>query len=162
MQLLHRYGVVFPEVLARDALAPRWRDLVRIYRRAEARGEIRGGRFVSGFVGDQFALPEAVEKLRAVPHTVPDGRLVAVSACDPLNLVGVLTPGPRVPGLLGNRVVFRDGVPIAALESDETRLLTEVDEATRSAVSGLLTPRRGRTAAPLSPLEQTRDTVGQK
>ena len=162
MQLLRRYGVVFPEVLARDALAPRWRDLVRIYRRAEARGEIRGGRFVAGFVGEQFALPEALEKLRAVRKTEPDGRLVAVSACDPLNLVGVLTPGPRVPGLLGNRVVFRDGVPIAALESDETRLLTEVDDATRTAVSGLLTPRRGKTAAPLSSLEQMRNTVGQQ
>ena len=118
-QLLHRYGVVFPEVLAREAIAPRWRDLLRVYRRAEARGEIRGGRFVSGFVGEQFAMPEAVEMIRAVRKVEPDGRLTVLSACDPLNLVGVLTPGPRVPALLGNRVAFRDGVPVASLQSGE-------------------------------------------
>ena len=118
-QLLHRYGVVFPEVLAREALAPRWRDLLRVYRRTEARGEIRGGRFVSGFVGEQFAMPEAVEMIRAVRKVEPDGRLTVLSACDPLNLVGVLTPGPRVPALLGNRVAFRDGMPVASLQSGE-------------------------------------------
>ena len=118
-QLLHRYGVVFPEVLAREALAPRWRDLLRVYRRAEARGEIRGGRFVSGFVGEQFAMPEAVEMIRAVRKVEPDGRLTVLSACDPLNLAGVLTPGPRVPALPGNRVAFRDGAPVASLQSGE-------------------------------------------
>ena len=118
-QLLHRYGVVFPEVLAREALAPRWRDLLRVYRRAEARGEIRGGRFVSGFVGEQFAMPEAVEMIRAVRKVEPDGRLTVLSACDPLNLAGVLTPGPRVPALPGNRIAFRDGAPVASLQSGE-------------------------------------------
>ena len=142
MQLLLRYGVVFPEVLARDALAPRWRDLARFYRRAEARGEVRGGRFVAGFVGEQFALPEAVEKLRELRDAPPDGRLVEVSACDPLNLVGVLTPGPKVSAVAANRIVLRDGVPIAALEGDELRHLTEVDEPTRTAVSALLVPSR--------------------
>ena len=119
MQLLHRYGIVFPEVLARESMAPRWRDLLRIYRRSEARGEIRCGRFINGFVGEQFALPEAVDAMRSVRKTPPEGRPTAVSACDPLNLAGVLTPGPKVPALLGNRVVFPDGVPIASLQSGD-------------------------------------------
>jgi ATP-dependent Lhr-like helicase len=116
-QLLLRYGIVFPELLAREPMAPRWRDLVRVLRRLEARGEIRGGRFVSGFVGEQFAFPEAVETLRGVKNREPSGEMVAVSACDPLNVVGILTPGDRVPAVLGNRVVYRDGVPVASLES---------------------------------------------
>ncbi|MCE2501652.1 MAG: DEAD/DEAH box helicase [Dehalococcoidia bacterium] len=116
MQLLHRYGVVFPELMAREKMAPRWRDLVRIYRRLEARGEIRGGRFVSGFVGEQFALPDAVTALREAHRAPATGALEAVSACDPLNLVGIVTPGERVPSQPGNRVVFRDGVPVASLE----------------------------------------------
>ena len=148
MQLLHRYGVVFPEVLSRDSLAPRWRTLLRVYRRAEARGEIRGGRFVAGFVGEQFALPEAVETLRAVRKVQPDGRLATVSACDPLNLVGILTPGPRVPAMLGNRVVFRDGVPLASFQSGELEWHAEVDETARTAVLDLLGPPRRATAQP--------------
>ncbi len=115
-QLLHRYGVVFPELMARERMVPRWRDLVRIYRRLEARGEIRGGRFVSGFVGEQFALPDAVAALRDANRAPATGALVVVSACDPLNLVGIVTPGERVPSQPGNRVVFRDGVPLASLE----------------------------------------------
>ena len=137
-QLLRRYGIVFPEVLARESSAPRWRELLRVYRRAEAKGEIRGGRFVSGFVGEQFALPEAVEMLRTVRKIDPEGRLIALSGCDPLNLAGVLTPGPRVPAVLGNRVVVRDGVPVASLQSRELHWHTEVDEATRLDVVGLL------------------------
>ena len=115
-QLLLRYGILFPELLARDALAVRWRDLVRVLRRLEARGEIRGGRFVAGFVGEQFALPEAVDFLRRLKGQEPDGRFVVVSACDPLNLAGILTPGNRVSAVLGNRLVFRNGIPIAAME----------------------------------------------
>ena len=115
-QLLHRYGVVFPELVARERMAPRWRDLVRVYRRLEARGEIRGGRFVSGFVGEQFALPDAVPALRETHRAPATGALEVVSACDPLNLVGIVTPGERVPSQPGNRVVFRDGVPVASLE----------------------------------------------
>jgi ATP-dependent Lhr-like helicase len=114
-QLLLRYGIVFPELLVREKMAPRWRDLVRIFRRLEARGEIRGGRFVAGFVGEQFALPEAVGLLRDIHRSQPTGQMEVISACDPLNLVGVLTPGDRVPALAGNRIVFRDGVPLAAL-----------------------------------------------
>ena len=142
MQFLHRYGVVFPEILAREPLAPRWRDLVRVYRQAEARGEIRGGRFVAGFVGEQFALPESVEALRRFRKIPPDGRLVLVSACDPLNLAGVLTPGPRVPALVGNLVVFRDGAPVASLQGGEIEWRSQVDETIREDVTALLRRRR--------------------
>ena len=116
-QLLDRYGVVFPELMARDALSYRWRDLVRVLRRLEARGEIRGGRFVSGFVGEQFALPEAVELLRKTKNTEPDGRFTVISACDPLNLAGIISPGPRVSAVVRNRLAFRDGVPIGSMEN---------------------------------------------
>ncbi len=116
-QLLDRYGVLFPELLARDALSYRWRDLVRVLRRLEARGEIRGGRFVSGFIGEQFALPEAVELLRKTKNTEPDGSFIAISACDPLNLAGIISPGPRVAAVVRNRLVLRDGLPIASMEN---------------------------------------------
>ena len=116
-QLLERYGVLFPELLARDALSYRWRDLVRVLRRLEARGEIRGGRFVSGFVGEQFALPEAIELLRKTKNTEPDGRFTAISACDPLNLAGIISPGPRVSAVVRNRLAFRDGVAIGSMEN---------------------------------------------
>jgi ATP-dependent Lhr-like helicase len=123
-QLLNRYGVIFPELLARDALTYRWRDLVRVYRRLEARGEIRGGRFLSGFIGEQFALPEAVELLRKTKNAEPDGRFIAVSACDPLNLAGILSPGHKVPAVVRNRLVFRDGVPIVSMENGSVVELT--------------------------------------
>ena len=150
VQLLHRYGIVFPEVLAREANAPRWRELVRVYRRAEARGEIRGGRFVSGFIGEQFALPEAMETMRNVRKAEPEGKVVVLSACDPLNLAGVLTPGPKVPAILGNRVAFRDGVPVASAVSGQIQWHTEPDEKTRTRVLQLIgqgravLPSRGR------------------
>lgn len=111
-QLLRRYGIVFRDLLAREGHAPPWRDLVRVYRQLEMRGEIRGGRLVAGFVGEQFALPEALEALRAIRRTPGTGETVRVSACDPLNLVGIVTPGARVPANLSNSVVFRDGVPL--------------------------------------------------
>jgi ATP-dependent Lhr-like helicase len=111
-QYLRRYGVVFKDLLTREAHAPPWRDLVRVYRRLEMRGEIRGGRMVAGFVGEQFALPEALDALRAVRREAKAGEVVRLSACDPLNLVGVVTPGARVAAHLGNRVVYRDGVPV--------------------------------------------------
>jgi ATP-dependent Lhr-like helicase len=123
-QLLGRYGVIFPELLARDALTYRWRDLVRVCRRLEARGEIRGGRFVSGFIGEQFALPEAVELLRKTKNAEPDGRFIAISACDPLNLAGILSPGHKVPAVLRNRLVFRDGVSIVSMENGSVVELT--------------------------------------
>ena len=115
-QLLRRYGVMLRELLAREPMAPPWGALVRTYRRAEARGEVRGGRFVAGLVGEQFALPEAVDALRAVHRRAPSGEVVRVSGSDPLNLVGVLTPGQRVPSVVGNSVLYRDGVPVSGEE----------------------------------------------
>ena len=141
-QLLLRYGIVFPEVLARESTAPPWRALLRVYRRAEARGEIRGGRFVTGFAGEQFALPEALDSLRALRKVDPDRRLTVVSGSDPLNLAGILTPGPRVPAQLGNRVVFRDGVPVASVRGSSMEFHAEVDEETRTAVIERLGPQR--------------------
>lgn len=137
-QLLRRYGVIFPELLAREPMAPRWRDLVRMFRRLEARGEIRGGRFVSGFVGEQFALPEAIEVLRRVNSSEPTGQMEVVSACDPLNLAGILTPGERVPALLGNKVAFRDGMPVASLESGRMVDRCGGDETTLARAASLL------------------------
>ena len=102
-----------------------WRDIVRVLRRLEARGEIRGGRFVAGITGEQYALPEAVAAMREVRRRALDGLFVCVSAADPLNLVGIVTPGNKVPAYAGNRVLYRDGVPIAALVADEVVWLKE-------------------------------------
>src|SRR5437660_1261934 len=118
---LHRYGVVFRRLLERESFPVTWYELGRIYRRWEARGEIRGGYFVGGVSGEQFALPEAIGLLRSIRKTPPDGDLIAVSAADPLNLQGILTPGPRIAALTANRILFFDGLPIAALEAGEIR-----------------------------------------
>jgi len=125
--LLKRYGVVFRSLLQRETQLAPWRDLVRVYRRLEARGEIRGGRFVAGFGGEQFAAPDAVGRLRAVRKIEKLDELVALSAVDPLNLVGILTPDARVAAIHTNRVLLRDGVPIAALEAGEVRRLAASD-----------------------------------
>ena len=148
-QLLSRYGILFPELLAREPMAPRWRDLVRILRRLEARGEIRGGRFVAGFVGEQFALPEAVDSLRTLKNGESEGEMVAISACDPLNLVGILMPGERVPAVLGNRVVFKDGVPICSIESGKLVVRAGVDEDTLAQARSLLPLRPARAPRPV-------------
>jgi ATP-dependent helicase Lhr and Lhr-like helicase len=121
--LLARYGVVFRALLARESRLPPWRELVMVYRRLEARGEIRGGRFVAGFGGEQFAASDAVGRLRAVRKLEHSGALVALSGADPLNLVGILTPEARVAAIARNRVLFRDAVAIAALEGGEVRRL---------------------------------------
>jgi hypothetical protein len=118
-QLLARYGVVFRDLLARESSLPPWRDLLVALRRLEARGEIRGGRFVTGFVGEQFALSEALDELRGVREPGPYPEVCRVAATDPLNLVGILTTGARVPAILGNAVLFLDGQPIASLEAGE-------------------------------------------
>jgi ATP-dependent Lhr-like helicase len=122
---LKRYGVVFRVVLQRESQLPPWRELVRVLRRLEARGEIRGGRFVAGFGGEQFAAPDAVGRLRAVRKLERPGELVLVSAADPLNLVGILTPQARVPAVYRNRILLHDGLPIAALEGGEVRRLAD-------------------------------------
>jgi hypothetical protein len=127
--LLRRYGVVFRRVLAREALAVPWRDLARVYRRLEARGEIRGGRFVSGMSGEQFALPDAVERLREVRRAPSETTLLTISAADPLNLTGIITPGDRIRAVAASRIVYRNGVPLAALEGDLIRTLAEVEPA---------------------------------
>jgi ATP-dependent Lhr-like helicase len=141
-QLLARYGVVGRRILAREAPLAPWRELLRVLWRLEMRGEVRGGRFVQGMAGEQFALPEAVEKLRAIRRKEPDGRLLAVSAGDPLNLAGILTPGERVAALPGNRVVYKDGVPVAVKEGRATRALRDpASEAERREVERLLVVR---------------------
>jgi ATP-dependent Lhr-like helicase len=112
--LLRRYGVVFWRLLEREAdWLPPWRDLLRVYRRLEARGDIRGGRFIAGFPGEQFALPEAIGMLREVRRKPPSGAWISLSGADPLNLAGILTPGPRLAALTGNRLLYRDGIPVA-------------------------------------------------
>jgi ATP-dependent Lhr-like helicase len=126
--LLRRYGVVFKRLLARESGAPAWRDLLMAYRRLEARGEIRGGRFVAGMSGEQFALPEAVGQLRAIRRSGRAGSLISLSAADPLNLTGIITPGERIPALTSNRILFRDGVPVLAREAGQVKPLVP-DEA---------------------------------
>jgi ATP-dependent Lhr-like helicase len=149
--LLKRYGVVFKRLLDREGITLPWRVLLRIYHRLEARGELRGGRFVAGISGEQFALPEAVGMLRAIRrartgtmdfgfrspekdepgHTVASETagtesLISVSAADPMNLVGIITPGARVTAHTANRILYRNGEPITVLESGETRFLVEL------------------------------------
>jgi ATP-dependent Lhr-like helicase len=144
--LLRRYGVVFRRLLAREAIAAPWRELARIYRRLEARGEIRGGRFVSGMSGEQFALPRAVERLREVRRTPATGALLTISTADPLNLAGIVTAGDRIRAAGRNRVLYRDGVPLAVREGDFVRELTPIDPAIAADVSRALSRRvRGGT-----------------
>ncbi len=139
--LLGRYGVVFRRLLARETHAAPWRSLTAVYRRLEARGEIRGGRFVTGMSGEQFALPDAVERLREIRRNGRDGRLTTISAVDPLNLTGVLTNDDRVRAVASTRMVYRDGVALAVLEGDFMRPLAELDP---SAADGLATALAGR------------------
>jgi ATP-dependent Lhr-like helicase len=108
---LQRYGIVWRDLVLREPLSPSWRELLFIYRRMEARGEIRGGRFLSSFAGEQFALPEAVDMARAVRRAPLTGHTVHLSAVDPLNLTGIATPGPRVPAMMGNVITYVDGAP---------------------------------------------------
>jgi ATP-dependent Lhr-like helicase len=124
--LLKRYGVVFKRLLEREGIALPWRVLLRMYHRLEARGEIRGGRFVAGISGEQFALAEAVGMLRSIRRQNTEESLISVSAADPLNLVGIITPGNRVTAHSSNRILYRDGAPIAALESGDHRFLVEL------------------------------------
>jgi ATP-dependent Lhr-like helicase len=123
--LLRRYGVVFRRLLERESFPTSWYELGRIYRRLEARGEIRGGYFVGGISGEQFALPEAIGLLRSIRKSSSDRELTTLSAADPLNLQGILTPGTRIPAFTANRILFRDGLPAAALESKEIRKLSD-------------------------------------
>jgi ATP-dependent Lhr-like helicase len=126
--LLHRYGVVFWRLIEREAAwLPPWRDLLRVYRRLESRGEIRGGRFVAGFSGEQFALPDAVGALREIRRQGGSGELISLSAADPLNLIGILTPGPKLAALTGNRLLYQDGLPVALRAAGEVHFLQRLD-----------------------------------
>jgi ATP-dependent Lhr-like helicase len=127
--LLRRYGVVFRRLMDREGMTLPWRELLRALRRLEARGEIRGGRFVASVAGEQFALNEAVSMLRSIRRKEPDGALISVSAADPLNLVGIVLPGARVPVIPTNRILYRDGVPIAVLEAGQERYLVDLEKA---------------------------------
>ena len=141
--LLRRYGVVCWRLLAREAdWLPPWRDLLRVYHRLEARGEIRGGRFVAAVAGEQFALPEALGLLREVRKGPLTGEMLAVSAVDPFNQLGTLLPGARVPALAANRILFRDGLPVAVLAAGKPQWLVELDEDAQREARRLLTPAR--------------------
>ena len=141
-KLLQRYGVVFRKILDRESINIPWRDLLRVYRRLEARGEIRGGRFVGGFSGEQFASVDAVHLLRSIRRTAADGSMISISAADPLNMPGILVPGPRLPPAASNRVLYRDGVPIAVLEAKEIRYLVEMEAADQWQARNALLRRR--------------------
>jgi ATP-dependent Lhr-like helicase len=140
--LLCRYGVLFRELLTREANAPRWRDLLPILRRLEARGEIRGGRFVSGPFGEQYALPEAADSLRKArtQHAARAGAhspgseepAITVAAADPLNLAGILVPGDRIPAIPGRTLSFLNGVAVNENPSPETGTHTKPPRATRT------------------------------
>ena len=122
--LLRRWGVIFWRLLAREAAwLPPWRDIVMCCRRLEARGEIRGGRFVAGFSGEQYATPDAVAPLREARRRALSGQYVSLSGADPLNLLGIITPGQRLPSLAGNRLLYLDGLPIATYAAGEVELL---------------------------------------
>jgi ATP-dependent Lhr-like helicase len=150
--LLRRYGVVFRKLLERETGLPPWRDLFYVYRRLEARGEIRGGRFVTGFAGEQFALPEAADLLASIGRDESVDR-VSISAADPLNLVGVAMPGERVPTFARNRVLFEQGVPIAVQAGGEVRFLRETPSESQWAIRSLLIRRKGpESVLPASPM----------
>ncbi len=146
--LLQRYGVVFWRVLQREAAwLPPWRDLLRVLRRLEARGDVRGGRFLDGVSGEQFALPEAVSLLRDTRRMPATGELVVISGADPLNLIGTLLPGAKVPALTGNRILYRDGIAVAATAAGIVQWLAPLDPADRARADTLLVTRQ--TGAPL-------------
>jgi ATP-dependent Lhr-like helicase len=136
--LLNRYGVMCRDLLARESLAPSWRELVSVYRRLEMRGEIRGGRFLAGVAGEQYALSNSVERLRKTRDKPAEQTLQVISAADPLNLIGIVTRDARVPATRSNRVLLSNGRPIAANESRTIRWLSEVDDATRQRATQLL------------------------
>ncbi|MBV8495554.1 MAG: ATP-dependent DNA helicase, partial [Gammaproteobacteria bacterium] len=149
--LLRRWGVLFWRLLAREAdWLPPWRDLLMCCRRLEARGEIRGGRFVAGFTGEQYAAPEAVTLLREARRRPRDGQYVSLSGADPLNLIGILTPGARLPSLSGNRLLYRDGVPIALLAGGEVSFLENLPPEEQWRARNLLLRRQ--VPAPLADL----------
>jgi len=149
--LLARYGVVFWRMLEREAAwLPPWRELLRVYRKLESRGEIRGGRFVAGFSGEQFALTDAVGLLRETRRQEAADEWIAVSGADPLNLAGILTPGPKLAALTGNRLLYRDGVPAAVFAGGDVQFFIDLDLATEGRARNALlrTPVRAPSISP--------------
>ena len=140
--LLRRYGVMFRRLLTREPMDVPWRELARVYRRLEARGDIRGGRFVTGMSGEQFALPDAVERLREVRRSALDGRLITVSGADPLNLAGIVTGEERIRASASTRLVYRNGVPVAAMEGDMLRTFGNLDREIASEAAAAAAGRR--------------------
>ncbi|HSC99428.1 MAG TPA: ATP-dependent DNA helicase, partial [Casimicrobiaceae bacterium] len=141
--LLRRYGVVAWKILQREAAwLPPWRELSRVLRRLEARGDIRGGRFVASVSGEQFALPEAVAMLRETRRAPETGTFIAVSAADPLNVVGTLLPGARITSLASNRILYRDGLPVAALAGGEIEWLQTLDPGEMRVAEAMLIRRQ--------------------
>jgi ATP-dependent Lhr-like helicase len=142
--LLRRYGVVCARLLAREAAwLPPWRELLRVLRRLEARGDVRGGRFIADVSGEQFALPDAVALLREVRRAPTSGAITCVSAADPLNLLGTLLPGSRVPALATNRIALRDGEPVAALVAGTLSWLAPLEAGDARSVADALRRRHG-------------------
>ena len=148
--LLRRYGIVFRKLLEREAGLPSWRELLYVLRRMEARGEIRGGRFVAGFSGEQFALPEALGLVRQIRKRPAAQQHCVINAADPLNLLGIVLPGARIPAIMSNRILLRDGLPIALLLGKQFRALEKMDEAQQWQAQTKLV--RGCQVAPLTEL----------
>ncbi len=127
-------------LLEREAAwLPPWRELVRVCRRLEARGELRGGRFIAGLSGEQFALPEAVARMREIRRQPADTGFVCLAAADPANLLGTLLPGARLPRTAGSRVLYRGGLPVGTLVAGEITLLVEMEAAERQQARRALT-----------------------
>jgi ATP-dependent Lhr-like helicase len=137
--LLTRYGVVFRKLLERESALPSWRDLLYVFRRLEARGEIRGGRFVQGFAGEHFALPEAVSLMRDVRKQQHDEQLIMISTADPLNLTGIITPGKRIAAQAGHRILYKNGKPIATSQKGEVEIDDNIPAAEHWHIRNLLT-----------------------
>ena len=142
--MLRRWGVVFRDLLNREPGAPRWWELLQVYRKLEARGEIRGGRFVSGVAGEQYALGDTIRELRQLREQPKSGELLIISACDPLNLIGILGSEARVPSLASNRIALFNGVPVGYLQG-EVQLLPTCPKSLAPFVAAQL--RSGKTLA---------------
>lgn len=147
-QLLRRWGVVFRDLLVREDGAPSWFELLQVFRRLEARGEIRGGRFIAGVAGEQFALTDSVQQLRRLRDEGPKQEVIVVSGADPLNLVGIITRQERIPSTASNRVAYLDGVPVACLQGGDVRWLNELPRETMGLILERLRQKSVQNAIP--------------
>jgi ATP-dependent Lhr-like helicase len=157
-QLLRRWGVVFRDLLAREDGAPSWFEILQLLRRLEARGEIRGGRFIADVAGEQFALPDSVQQLRRLRDAGPAKEIVILSAADPLNLVGIITRQERVPRTASNRVVYLDGVCVACLQGGEARWFNDVP---REMVAIILDRLRNKSILSAEPNSVPNETIAE-